>query len=97
MVTKIAYKIGVLLVGSGLLASCMAPHCPIRSCHVQKEHQHGGRIYRGTFLGTTHGPQWWLANRKGEGAKASMASDRKGDGGDKQKTKFKKRFRWERG
>jgi hypothetical protein len=76
----------------------MAPNCPIRSCHVRKEHQHGGRVYRGTFFGTTHGPGWWLSNRKGEGANASMARDRKGDGnGGKEKTKFKKRFRWERG
>ncbi|WP_421826179.1 hypothetical protein [Larkinella sp.] len=63
------------------------------------EHQHGGRVYRGTVLGTMHSPTWWLSNRKGAGASSSMASDRKGlkkeKGNGKQK-KVKKQFRWER-
>jgi hypothetical protein len=77
----------------------MASNCPIKSCHVRKEHQHGGRVYRGTFFGTAHSPSWWLSNRKGAGASASMASDRKGlkkDKGDKKPKKIKKQFRWER-
>ncbi|RRB00771.1 hypothetical protein [Larkinella rosea] len=89
----------VSLVSGWLLTGCMASNCPIRSCHVRMEHQHGGRIYRGTTFGTMHSPTWWLSNRKGEGARASMASDRKGlkkEKGDGKKKKVKKQFRWER-
>ncbi|MFD1141303.1 hypothetical protein ACFQ4C_09295 [Larkinella insperata] len=84
---------------SWLMMGCMASNCPIKSCHVKKEHQHGGRTYRGTFFGTMHGPGWWLSNRKGgKGASASMASDRKGSKREKGdgKKKVKKQFRWER-
>ncbi|MGV3559139.1 hypothetical protein [Larkinella arboricola] len=88
--------VGALI--SWLMMGCMASNCPIKSCHVKKEHQHGGRTYRGTFFGTMHGPGWWLSNRKGEGASASMASDRKGSKREKgdSKKKAKKQFRWER-
>ncbi|KAA9349128.1 hypothetical protein [Larkinella humicola] len=77
----------------------MASNCPIKSCHVKLEHQHGGRVYRGTVFGTMHSPTWWLSNRKGAGASSSMASDRKGlkkDKGNGKQKKVKKQFRWER-
>ncbi|WP_128544616.1 hypothetical protein [Larkinella soli] len=90
----------VILLLSFVVTGCMAPNCPIKSCHVRMEHPHGGKVYRGTVLGTMHGPAWWVSNRKGEGASASMARDKKGsdEGGSdgKKKQKFKKRFRWER-
>lgn len=63
-------RVGQWAAGIILLAgtqSCMAPRCPIKSCHVRMEHRHeGGKAYRGTFFGTVHGPSWWLGNRKGE-------------------------------
>lgn len=72
----------------------MAPNCPIKSCHVRKEHRHGGVVYRGVLVGSMHGPGWWLSNRRGEGVASSSARESKGP--KQKKPKFKKVFEWEK-
>ncbi len=81
----------MLLLGALELSSCMAPNCPIKSCHVRKEHRHG-KIYRGVAFGQLHNPIWWLSNRRDEGVAASGIAKKDSKA---KKPKFKKLMEWE--
>lgn len=87
---------GVLLTGlAGLLSSCWAPKCPMKSCHVKMEHRHEGRIYRGSsiFASPTHSFGWKMKNARGEAEEKSLYQENKDP---KTKKKFKKLLPWEK-
>ena len=74
------------------MSSCWAPRCPMATCHVRMEHQHGdlvSGVFSGRYLYPPKIHFLWDKN-KGEAVPDAVLAPKGGN------RKAKKKFPWER-